>query len=147
MKRMMLLILGNFLLFWFSQHWALPASIYPLIFCFTKLALPKFFKKQSSLPPPEPNFDLEALQSTCPDKSTFRDVHTFSCLKIPHLAISYISCISPSLTAFFSELALPAPQSTAEPVIWWLSDFNAWTLLPFLPLFTSTAFLPAQKGQ
>lgn len=33
MQRMMLLSLANFSLFWFSQPWTLPASIYPLIVC------------------------------------------------------------------------------------------------------------------
>lgn len=110
----------------------------------TKWAFTQFFKRQTSLPPPEPTFDLQALQGTYPDKSAFWDVHTCSCLKIPHLVISYyISCIPPSLTASFSQSwhsQLLGMQSTAEPAIWWLSDFNAWTPLPFVPLLISTAF-------
>lgn len=67
-----------------------------------KWVFPQFFKCQPSLAPPEPNFDLQALQSSRSDKSSFRDVHTCSCLKIPNLFISYlISRISPSLTASF----------------------------------------------
>lgn len=97
----------------------------------------------------EPNFDPGALQGTYPDKSALRDVYTCSCLKIPHLVISYwISWIPPCLTASSSQscqFQLLDVQSTAETVIWWLFAFNAWTLLLVLPLFISIAFLPSQK--
>ena len=114
-----------------------------------KLAFPQFFKRQTSLPPAEPDFDVWALQGTYPDKSAFRDVHTCSCLKIPHLVISYyMSCIPLSLTASFSQSwhsQLLNVQSTAVTAIWWLSDFNAWTPLPFLPLLIN--FSASSKGR
>lgn len=151
MQRMMLLVLqwknnGNFTLFWISELQALPANIYPLICCFTKWVFPHFFKCQPFFPSPEPDFDLQALQSSHTDKSVFRDDHTCSCLKIPHLVISYhISCISRSLTVSFARnwySSCFSMQSTAELVLQWLHDCNACTLLPFLPLLTSTALHP-----
>lgn len=114
-----------------------------------KMSFLLVLQKTNLSSPPEPNFDLEALQGAYPDKSAFRDVYTCSCLKIPHLVISYcISWIPPSLPASSSQRwqsQLLGVQSTAEPVTWWLSASNAWTLLLFLPLLISTAFLLSQK--
>lgn len=165
MQRMMFLVLANFSLFWFSFHFIhfifisfffhcsdflIPEpshlSTYQLL---TNWAFPQFFKRQTSLPPPEPSFDLRALQGTYPYKIAFKDVHTRSCLKIPHLVISdYISTFPLSLIAFFPRSwhsQLLGIWSTDRPTIWWLSDFNAWTPLLFLPLLISTVFCKLKR--
>lgn len=146
----MLLILANFSLFWFSQPWTLPASIYSLTVC-SQNELSSSSSKDKSL---FPHQSLTLILGLC-RALTQTKVH--SEMSTPVHALKFHIWLFHTESAEFLHVSLPPPssqswqsqllgvQSTAEPVTWWLPVFNAWTLLVALPLPISIVFLPSQK--
>lgn len=117
----------------------------------TYLLLHEFFPTSSNV---NLLFHLQSLTLIFKLCKALTQTKVLSEMSIPAHALKSHICLFHTTSAVFLPLSLPlselallmfSTQSTAEPVLWWLHDCNACTLLPFLPLLTSTAFLQTQK--
>lgn len=144
----MLLILANFSLFWFSQPWTLPASIYSLTVCSQNELSPSSSKDKLLFP----HQSLTLILGLC---RALTQTKVISEMSTPVHALKFHIWLFHTESAEFLHLWLSPPpswqpqllsvQSTAETVTRWLSAFNAQTLLLFLTLLISTAFLFSQR--
>lgn len=108
MQRMMLLILANFSLFWFSQPWTLPASIYPLIVCSQNELSPSSSKEK----PPFHHQTLTLISRLC-RALTQTKVH--SEMSTPVHALKFHIWLLHTASAVFLRLSLPLSLRAGTP--------------------------------
>lgn len=135
LQRIMLLILANFSLFWFSQPWTLPASIYSLTVCSQNELSPSSSKDK----PLFPHQSLTLILWLC-RALTQTEVH--SEMSTPVHALKFHIWLFHTESAEFLHVSLPSPLRAGSPsslvcraqLKQWHGDFafNAQTLLPLL---------------
>lgn len=104
----MLLILANFSLFWFSQPWTLPASIYSLTVCSQNELSPSSSKDK----PFFPHQNLTLILRLC-RALTQTKVH--SEMSTPVHALKFHIWLFHTASAEFLHLSLPPPLSAGSP--------------------------------